>query len=160
MTVYLSLGSNIGDRKDNLLKALAMISSRGGEITKISSLYESEPWGYQSCHQFLNAVIVVETTLYPDEILSDIKDIEKQLGREQSESQGYEDRPIDIDILFYDTLVLETDKLIIPHPHLEKRKFVLAPIAEIAPSFVHPLLHKKMKELNEACTDSIQLYER
>jgi 2-amino-4-hydroxy-6-hydroxymethyldihydropteridine diphosphokinase len=159
-TAYLGLGSNIGNRKDHLLKALAMISSKVGEITKISSLYESEAWGYQSGHKYLNAVIAVETPLYPGEILSDIKEVEKQLGRKKTKNGEYEDRPIDIDILFYDRLLYETDNLAIPHPHMANRKFVLEPLAEIAPDFVHPVLNKKIKELNDACTDSIQLYEK
>ncbi len=160
VTVYLGLGSNTGDRKDNLLRALAMISARVGEITKISSLYESDAWGYQSGNKFLNAVVAVKTTLHPDEVLSDIKDIEKLQGRTEKKSVDYEDRLIDIDILFYDQLVLETDKLVVPHPHLEKRKFVLAPMAEIAPGFVHPVLRKKIKELNKACVDLIQFFEK
>jgi 2-amino-4-hydroxy-6-hydroxymethyldihydropteridine diphosphokinase len=159
VTVYLGLGSNIGDRKDTLCKAIVMISGKIGSITNISSLYESEAWGYESKNKFLNAVIAVETSLFPDEILSEIKGMEIMLGREEKGKDGYEDRPIDIDILFYDKFVFETDILTVPHPHLEKRKFVLAPLAEIAPDFMHPILHKNIKELNEACKDEIQFFE-
>jgi len=158
-TAYLGLGSNIGDRKENLCQAILMLSAKVGSVVAVSSLYESEAWGYKSENKFLNAVVAIETELYPEELLSDIKEIEATLGREKKQTINYEDRPIDIDILFYDELVYETSKLIIPHPHIEKRKFVLAPMAEIAPDFVHPLIGKKIKELNRICEDSIQLFE-
>ena len=157
-TVYLGIGSNIGDRKENLCQAILMLSAKVGSVVAISSLYESESWGYNSEHKFLNAVVAIETELYPEELLSDIKEIETVLGRTQKQINNYEDRPIDIDILFYDLLVYETDNLIIPHPHIEKRKFVLVPMAEIAPDFIHPIIGKKIKELNRMCKDSIQLF--
>ena len=155
---YLGLGSNIGDRKENLCQAILMFSSKVGSVVAVSSLYESEAWGFESKNKFLNAVVLIETELYPEELLSDIKEIEATLGREKKKTTNYEDRLIDIDILFYDELVYETDNLIIPHPHIEKRKFVLAPMAEIAPDFVHPIISKKIKELNRICEDSIQLF--
>jgi len=157
-TAYLGLGSNMGDRKENLCQAILMLSSKVGVVVAVSSLYESKAWGYDSENKFLNAVIAIETERYPEELLFDIKEIEAILGREKKKTISYEDRLIDIDILFYDELVYETDKLIIPHPHIEKRKFVLAPMAEIAPDFIHPLTDKKIKELNRICEDSIQLF--
>jgi 2-amino-4-hydroxy-6-hydroxymethyldihydropteridine diphosphokinase len=157
--VYLGLGSNIGNRKDNLCKAIVMISGNIGSVVNISSLYESEAWGYKSENAFLNAAVEVQTNMYPDEILRDIKHIESMLGREEKSGEAYEDRPIDIDILFYGNYIFETEVLTVPHPQLEKRKFVLAPLAEIAPEFIHPVLNKKIKTLNNGCLDAVKVFE-
>lgn len=157
--VYLGLGSNIGNRKDTLCRSIVMISGKIGSVVNISSLYESEAWGYESNNKFLNAVVEIETELYPDEILKDIHEIELTLGRERKNTKAYEDRPIDIDILFYGNYVFETEVLTVPHPLLEKRKFVLAPLAEIAPEFIHPVLKKKIRTLNEACLDAVRVFE-
>ena len=147
--VYLGLGSNIGDRAENIEKALLLISARVGKVLHISSFYESEAWGYHSNNKFLNIAAAVETTLLPEKILQKIKKIESILGRNEKKSDSYEDRLIDIDILFYNDLIFCAAQLVIPHPHIEKRKFVLVPMLEIAPDFVHPVLQKTMRELND-----------
>ena len=159
MIVYFGLGSNIGNRKENLHNAISMLLEKVGKIIKTSAIYESEAWGYKSDNRFLNMVAAVETMLLPEELLVEIKNIERLFGRPQKTSDGYEDRPIDIDILFYDNQILETAELSIPHPRIVRRKFVLAPMVEIAPDFVHPFLCKNIKELNELCVDPIQLFE-
>jgi len=147
--IYLGLGSNIGNRAKNIENALVQISERIGTILCVSSLYESEAWGYSSNNKFLNIAAVVETTIAPEEILQKIKEIESILGRSKKKTETYEDRLIDIDILFYDDLIIEKQQLGIPHQHIEKRKFVLAPMLEIAPDFVHPVLRKTIRELND-----------
>lgn len=149
----------MGNRKDNLCKAIALISQHIGRVNNMSSLYESEAWGYESCNRFMNAAIEVETNLYPDEILQHIKQIESTLGREEKKNNDYQDRPIDIDILFYGNYAFETEILTVPHPLLEKRKFVLSPLAEIAPNLLHPTLKKTIKMLNEECLDAIKKIE-
>ncbi|MDR0874381.1 MAG: 2-amino-4-hydroxy-6-hydroxymethyldihydropteridine diphosphokinase [Prevotellaceae bacterium] len=129
--LYLGFGSNLGNREENIRNAIALISERVGEVVKVSSFYESEAWGYCSENRFLNAAAAIETTLPPEEILSIIKTIEKELGRSDKKSDTYEDRPIDIDILYYNDWVINTADLIIPHPHIAERAFVRVPLAEI-----------------------------
>ena len=132
---YLGLGSNLGDRQENIKKALTLISERVGEILALSSFYETEPWGYYSLKSYINAVVKVETVLLPEYLLSVIQEIERELGREKKTSCGeYHDRTIDIDILLYDNLKIRTPKLIIPHPLMNKRLFVMQPLMEIAPN--------------------------
>lgn len=146
--VYLGLGSNLGDKKKNITNATCIIGSVMGELRTLSSLYETEPWGYISENKFVNAVILIETSLSPEICLKMAKSIEREMGRVYVHSkESYEDRIIDIDILFYDDIVLQTDDYTLPHPLLHKRKFVLEPLAEIAGSLVHPVFHKTIEEL-------------
>jgi 2-amino-4-hydroxy-6-hydroxymethyldihydropteridine diphosphokinase len=142
--VYLGLGTNLGDRMNNLTSALKLLG-RKVTIKKISSVYETEPVGYKEQPLFLNAVLLAMTELDPMELLHFIKGIESELGRQPSFRNA--PRLIDIDILFYGDLVMETPELIIPHPRIAERAFVLAPLAEIAPEVVHPLSHKKISDL-------------
>jgi 2-amino-4-hydroxy-6-hydroxymethyldihydropteridine diphosphokinase len=142
--IYLGLGSNLGDRKCNLEEAILQIS-KFAVIKKASSIYATEPWGLKDQPQFLNQVLFVESALKPDELLSQLKIIEKKMGRKRSVRFG--PRLIDLDILFYDDLILNSPELTIPHPRLRERAFVLVPLAEIAPKLVHPLDHKTVKEL-------------
>ena len=144
VTVYLSLGSNMGDRQENLDKALDFLSQRL-RVEKISSIYETEPLGNINQPHFLNLVCQAHTKLTPVELLILAKDIERKLGRAFSKSNT--PRPIDIDILFCDQQVVETPELIIPHHRLTERAFVLIPLAEIAPELVHPIEGKTVKEL-------------
>lgn len=144
--VYIGLGTNIGDKKKNITDATIIIGAVMGDIRQLSSLYETEPWGFESPNSFLNAVILIQTDLEPEKCLQIAKAIEREMGRIHTK-EGYEDRIIDVDILFYDNITYQSQDLTIPHPLIPKRDFVLKPMAEIAPEFVHPLLGKNMKEL-------------
>lgn len=133
--LYLGLGSNLGHREQIIQSALALINHALGKVERISSFYETEPWGFESEHKFLNIAAFVLTDLSPHECLYKTQEIERQLGRKQKSTDGiYHDRPIDIDILLYDHLKLSTPDLIIPHPLIKERDFVLIPLKEIYPS--------------------------
>lgn len=148
MHLYLSLGSNLGARKTYLEKALQALEERIGALLKCSSFYESTPWGFASEHLFLNAVALFETELGPLQILDISQEIELQLGRTEKTADGvYHDRTIDIDLLFYGDTVMSEPRLILPHPHLALRRFVLEPLAEIAPTLRHPLSGLSISEM-------------
>ena len=148
--LYLSLGTNQGDRKKALETAAEYISERIGRIVRLSAVYETEPWGFESSNLFLNQVLYVDTTLNATEILNLTQQIEKIMGRESKSSNGvYSDRVIDIDILLYGDICMQTERLTIPHPLMQKRRFVLEPLAEIAAHTVHPVSGKTIKELLE-----------
>jgi 2-amino-4-hydroxy-6-hydroxymethyldihydropteridine diphosphokinase len=142
--VYLGLGSNLGDRRANLAEAVSRFPE-ALHLRRASALYETEPWGYTDQPKFLNQVVEAETNLTPTDLLETIKAIEEALGREVNFRYG--PRLIDIDILFYNDLVWQTDTLTVPHPNLHERPFVLIPMAELAPDFRHPLLGRSMREL-------------
>ncbi|GAB4449365.1 MAG: 2-amino-4-hydroxy-6-hydroxymethyldihydropteridine diphosphokinase [Anaerolineales bacterium] len=157
-TVYLSLGSNLGDRAANLKQAIALLPPQMAVLTK-SNLYETPPWGYTEQEPFLNQAVMVTTYLDPEPLLKHLKRLEAALGR--TETFRYGPRLIDIDILFYDDLVLNSPLLTIPHPHLHERGFVLVPLMDIAPDHVHPLTGKSVREMLAACdTTGIQPYPR
>jgi len=145
-TAYLGLGSNLGDREANIASALKMLGQEA-RILKVSSFYETEPVGYKDQPWFLNCVCSVETELAPQALLRLAKTIEKNLGRKPALRFG--PRLIDIDILFYDDLILDSPDLVIPHSRLAERAFVLVPLKEIAPHLVHPLLGVTIEELLE-----------
>lgn len=148
MLLYLSLGSNLGARKSYIEQALRALEEHIGVLLKCSSLYETAPWGFNSEHGFLNAVALFETTLSPLHILDITQDIECRLGRTQkTTSDGYHDRTIDIDLLFCDNAIIAEPRLTLPHPLLEKRRFVLEPLAEIAPHLQHPISGLTVKEM-------------
>jgi 2-amino-4-hydroxy-6-hydroxymethyldihydropteridine diphosphokinase len=148
MLLYLSLGSNLGARKSYIEQALRALEEHIGVLLKCSSLYETAPWGFNSEHGFLNAVALFETTLSPLHILDITQDIERRLGRTQkTTSDGYHDRTIDIDLLFCDNAIIADPRLTLPHPLLEKRRFVLEPLAEIAPHLQHPISGLTVKEM-------------
>lgn len=130
--VYLALGSNIGDRRNALYEAIRLIDERVGRVNKVSSFIETEPWGFKSEFKFLNAVLSVQSMLSPIEILHITQNIEKDMGREKKSLGGiYHDRIIDIDLLMYDSLQLDTPELTLPHPHMKEREFVMIPLMEI-----------------------------
>lgn len=129
--VYLGLGSNLGERKELIEKAIALIGERIGTVTRQSSLIETEPWGFESSHKFLNGVILCETALTPREVLKGTQQIERELGRKKKTTLTYKDRPIDIDILLYDDLKVDEPDLKIPHPLMQQRDFVMIPLKEI-----------------------------
>ena len=145
---YLGLGSNQGDRLALMEQAIALIANEAGPVVARSSFMETEPWGFQSELLFLNAVIAVATDIGPHRLLKVTQKIERSLGRTQKSSNGhYHDRPIDIDILLYDDLVIQEKRLVIPHPLMLERPFVVKPLLEIAPDIIHPVLGKKIAEL-------------
>lgn len=147
-TVYLGLGTNLGNKEANLRTAIYKLQERIGKQVSLSSFYETAPWGFESDHSFLNAAIGLETSLSPIEILYITQEIEKELGRTKKSVNGsYSDRLIDIDILLYDTLVLQTPELTIPHPLMTERDFVMKPLIEIAGNVIHPTLQKTLSEL-------------
>jgi len=150
-TVYLSLGSNSGDREENLSQVLALLSQEV-KLEKASSIYETEPMGYKEQPLFLNLACQVATDLNPGELLELAKRIEKKLGR----IPGFPDspRPIDIDILFYDDKIVAMPDLIIPHPRIQERAFVLIPLSEIAPELIHSELGKTIGEMAAAVAGS------
>ena len=145
--VYLALGSNLGDKRVNLSCAIDHITEKIGVLSAISSVYETKPQGFESSNNFLNMMVCVETQLSPVEILNITQSIEKKLGRTQKTKDTYADRIIDIDLIAYDNLVIQTDNLQLPHPLFHQRRFVLEPFNEIAPDYVHPVLNKKVREM-------------
>lgn len=146
-TVYIALGTNLGDRLANLHAAIAALAPQIRVLAQ-SAVYETEPWGFADQPAFLNMVLRAETRLAPVDLLSQLKMLEASLGRTPSFRNG--PRLIDLDILFYDDLILETPSLTIPHPRLHERAFVLVPMAELAPGFIHPLLGLNMTQLVSA----------
>jgi 2-amino-4-hydroxy-6-hydroxymethyldihydropteridine diphosphokinase len=146
ITVYLSLGSNLGNREDNLDMALKLLSERM-RMGKVSSIYDTEPLGNTGQPRFLNLACEVFTRLTPEGLLSLAKGIEGKMGRR---GKSGEPRPIDIDILLYGDKVVDTPDLVIPHPSMAERSFVLVPLAEIAPDIVHPVVKKTIKEMKDA----------
>lgn len=154
--LFLLLGSNLGNKKQIFVAATSRLEEELGGIVLRSSIYATEPWGFHSDDFFWNQALVIETKKKPLEILESIHKIEKELGRIR-EKDRYISRLIDIDLLFYDNLTLQTSNLEIPHPRIAERKFVLEPLAEITPEFEHPVYRKTIKELLENCNDSLQV---
>lgn len=152
----LLIGGNIGDRLQYLEKAIEFIGQEIGKVNLVSSVYETEPWGFECEQAFLNQVIGVETKLQPRQILEFILNIEKKMGRKRIDS-AYEARPIDIDILMFDDIIYHDSKLQIPHPRMHQRKFTLIPLSEIAGHKIHPVLNKTINELNSICADTLNV---
>ena len=151
--IYLLLGSNLGDRKKQLDEAINLVREMIGPVTKRSSFYETEPWGFSSEEFFLNIALQMLTVLSPEEVMQKIDLVEKSFGRERRGS-GYSSRRMDIDILFYDDLISEQDNLKIPHPRIQVRRFALVPLNEIEPELIHPVFGKTIRELLLYCTDT------
>lgn len=145
--VYLVLGTNIGNKRKNMVTAAALLAERAGDVLSLSSFYETEPWGFASENTFLNAALELETACSPMELLHLTQQIEREMGRTQKSDGSYHDRIIDIDILLYGNEVVHHEDLVVPHPLMQQRLFVMQPLAEIAPSLVHPVLQKSMYDL-------------
>lgn len=143
----MSLGTNLGNRHNNMLTAIALLSERVGKILALSALYETEPWGFESENTFLNVALSMETEYQPMELLSITQDVEQEMGRTAKSNGSYQDRLIDIDLLTYDQLIWVSPILVLPHPLMHEREFVLKPLVEIAPDLVHPILNKTMSQL-------------
>ena len=146
--VYLALGTNLGNRAANLKEALAALSPQL-DVKARSKVYETPPWGYTDQEKFYNQVVKAKTYVAPEALLKHLKRLEVALGRTPSFQHG--PRKIDLDILFYDDLVIDTPALTIPHPHAHERGFVLLPLMDIAPDFVHPVKEKTVRELLAVC---------
>lgn len=155
-SVFILLGSNLGERQLLVNQACGMIEERCGKIMAKSRLYESEPWGFKSEHWFLNMVVEISTSLSPDELMDTLLAIEKELGRDRSTPhEGYVSRPMDLDILYWnDGLIADNQHVIVPHPRLHQRRFTLLPLCDIAPDYVHPILKKTNRQLLDECSDS------
>ncbi|UII29931.1 2-amino-4-hydroxy-6-hydroxymethyldihydropteridine diphosphokinase [Fulvivirga ulvae] len=153
--IFLLLGSNLGDKKKLLNSACSIINSELGPIMGRSSLYETAAWGKTDQPAFLNQVIEVNSALSAAEVLKCINNIESRLGRVRTEKWGA--RIIDIDILYYGHEIIETENLTIPHPGIPDRRFTLAPLVEIAPDFIHPVLRKTNTELLARCSDKLEV---
>jgi 2-amino-4-hydroxy-6-hydroxymethyldihydropteridine diphosphokinase len=152
MKAYISLGSNKGNREENLQKSIALLNEKAGKVIAFSSVYETEPWKMDDAMSFLNQVILLETELSAENLMDILLQIENLLGRIRTQGK-YESRTIDMDILFYNNEVQTTGKVIIPHPHIQERRFVLEPLFEIAPELVHPVLKKSISQLLDECKD-------
>ena len=147
--VYLSLGSNCSDRIGYVQQAASLLGAVDGiSIIRTSSFYETEPWGMNTEAWFVNAVLEIKTTFSPKKLLEECQRIEEQLGRKRCKNE-YEDRTIDIDILFYNKDILNEENLVIPHKFVHLRAFTLVPLLELIPNFEHPVLHKTIAELHE-----------
>ena len=149
------LGSNIGDRKVHIARAIQMIEESIGPIWASSAYYETEAWGNGDQDDFINVALEVEHYMTPNQLLKTVNRIEDDLGRERKEKWGA--RTIDIDIIFVEDIIVDTDKLTLPHKWMEKRNFVLYPMVEIAENFIHPVLNKTLSELLEECEDTTKI---
>ncbi|GMN10730.1 2-amino-4-hydroxy-6-hydroxymethyldihydropteridine diphosphokinase [Croceitalea sp. MTPC9] len=154
--VYLSIGSNLGNRYLNLQKALLLIAKKAGVVLKTSSIYENGAVGFNG-DDFLNACVLLETHLSPSELLKQLKQIELGFGRKKNEGEGYASRNLDLDILYFDDLITNGAGLSIPHPRMVERNFVLKPLADIAPQFYHPVFRKDTRNLLQECKDKNKL---
>jgi 2-amino-4-hydroxy-6-hydroxymethyldihydropteridine diphosphokinase len=153
---YLSLGTNQGDKLQNLQKAVDMIAKKAGRINKISSVYKTGSWGFEGS-DFFNICISLITELNPEELMISLLEIEKSLGRLRDGSENYSSRIIDIDLLLFENKIIDTKILIVPHPRMLNRKFVLVPLAEIAPNTVHPVTKTTISQCLNSCTDNTEV---
>jgi 2-amino-4-hydroxy-6-hydroxymethyldihydropteridine diphosphokinase len=154
--VFLGLGTNLGDREANLKRAVGSIIENIGPVVRLSAAYETEPWGFHTEELFLNMAVEVETKLRPSGLLGRILMIEAEMGRLRH-GRGYSSRIIDIDILLYGEKIMDTPILVIPHPKLHERRFVLEPLCEIAPDLVHPVMKKDIRTLLKDCNDKAEV---
>lgn len=154
--LYVLLGGNLGDKEKIFSEARINLHNLVGEITAQSAVYETEPWGFESTDLFWNQVLEIATSLSPEAVLQETQKTEFELGRIRKSNQ-YDSRIIDIDILFYGDEIIELPNLIIPHPRIQERKFVLIPLNEIAPDLKHPVFQKTIRQLLDECTDHLRV---
>lgn len=152
----LLLGGNLGPVTDTFSLAVEQLQGAGTVRTK-SAIYQSAPWGFNAESDFLNQVVILDTSLCPEVLLEFVLGVEKDLGRERRQAEHYESRMIDIDLLFYDDQVIHTERLQVPHPRLHLRNFCLVPLAEVIPDFIHPILHETIHTLLQKSPDSSQV---
>lgn len=156
--VYLGLGSNKGERISFIEKAVSEIGNLPGtEIFTRAGIYETEPWGNIEQDDYLNTVIGINTTMNAEELLKELKRIEKHIGR--MENKKWSEREIDIDLLFYGDDIIDNDNMIVPHGHIENRRFVLVPMNEIAPDLIHPVFKKSISQLLDSTTDNLKVFK-
>ena len=151
--VFLGIGGNIGDKKKNFIYCRKLIEKSLGKIILLSPVYETPPWGFSSENNFWNQVVCCETNFEPETLLKEIHQIEILFGRDRK-SDGYNSREMDIDILYFDDFIIESESLIIPHPLIHKRLFVLKPLSDIAPDLIHPVLKKTSLQMLYDCKDT------
>ena len=150
--LYIGLGTNLGNKVENLNNAFQLITKKIGTVCSLSSYYNTSPWGFSSQNNFLNAAACIETNQTPHTILQLTQNIEQELGRtSKSKNKIYHDRPIDIDLLIYDQVIIQTPDLQLPHPLMHLRHFVMEPLVEIAPTLMHPVLQKTILQLFWEC---------
>ena len=153
-TAYLSIGSNIGERQKFIEQAVSFLGlCEEIEVVQTSALYETEPWGVKDQNWFLNVAVEINTTLSPQDLLVKCNQIESTLGRNRDVEKRWGERTVDIDIIFYGTQIINTDILVVPHTRMHERAFVLVPMLEITPEFVHPIFNKSMVDLYESLVD-------
>jgi 2-amino-4-hydroxy-6-hydroxymethyldihydropteridine diphosphokinase len=152
-TAIFSLGSNLGDRIKNLEEAIRLMGKQMGGDQKSSMIYQSIPWGYDSKQNYYNCCLLIHTSIPPLELLDLALEVEIDMGR-MREGAGYADRVIDIDLILYDDLVVNHPRLVIPHPRMSERKFVLVPLAELSPDHIHPVSGLSISELLDRCSDT------
>ncbi len=155
--VYILLGGNQGDVKETFIRAMLLIGERAGDIMAQSPLYQTEPWGFDADELFYNQVLLLKSPLAPEALLDTLLEIESVLGRTRN-GKGYASRNIDIDILFYNDCILDSDHLTIPHPRMHLRNFALAPMADISPEFVHPVLKQSISRLKDSSPDQHRVF--
>jgi len=151
-TAFLSIGSNLGNRQLLLQKAIFEIGKIAGEIRQVSAVYETPSWGFEG-EDFLNACLELQTLLAPEDLLDKLLAIETHFGRERNESDNYQSRTLDIDIIYYEKDIIKTENLTVPHPKMQDRKFILKPLADITPQFYHPIFNKDTRNLLQECKD-------
>ena len=155
--VLIGLGGNVGNVKNTLLKSIQLISTKIGPISQQSSIYKTAAWGIKDQAPFLNQALVLQTMLTPLQVLEHCLSIENELGRDRINGKKWEERVIDIDLLFYNDQLIDLPQLQVPHPFVQDRNFVLIPLVEITPEFIHPTLHKTMLELASISPDKMKV---